>query len=712
MLQVLQHQKSGEIIVEELPIPQCFPGGLLVEIHNSLISAGTEKTSVDNAKSSLLERVKRQPEQVKLVMDFIKKEGIFSTLERVRTTLNSYKTLGYSASGIVLESDCEEFQPGDKVAVAGAGYANHSEICTIPKNLAVKLPDNVDFESASYTTVAAIALQGVRQADVRLGENIAVIGLGLIGQITVQLLAANGANVIGFDIDESTFSLAKKFGCTSVFPSSKEFAKEAIQKTTTYGFDSVIITASTSSNQPLELAIDLLRKKGKVIIVGAVSMNIAREVFYKKELELRIATSYGPGRYDPLYEEVGLDYPLGYVRWTENRNMEAIVELLSSNKLDFHSLTSHTFSINDAKKAYELITGENQEKYLGIVLNYNSRDGKYTKRIEFKKDFTRKNKVGIGIIGTGTFAQNYLLPAIKQTDSDFIGISDSSSLLSKNVSAKFGFKTAYSDGLELIENPDINLVFCASRHDSHFKFVNASLNAGKAVYVEKPLAVNLTELDEIESNINKTGGQLMVGFNRRFSESFISIKKFFEQRKMPMNMIYRVNAGQIPKNHWVQQPEQGGRIIGEACHFIDTLSFLCNSLPVEVFAQSVSSPSSELSNNDNVSINIKFADGSIGTIIYTSAGDSSLPKEYCEVFCEGKSATMNNFKEVILYRNSKSKILKFDGDKGIRKEIKFVVDAIKNGTQMPITPEELFATTKTTFLAIESLKSNKPLRIS
>lgn len=711
MLQVLQHQKSGEIIVEELPIPQCFPGGLLVEIHNSLISAGTEKTSVDNAKSSLLERVKRQPEQVKLVMDFIKKEGIFSTLERVRTTLNSYKTLGYSASGIVLESDCEEFQPGDKVAVAGAGYANHSEMCAIPKNLAVKLPENVDFESASYTTVAAIALQGVRQADVRLGENIAVIGLGLIGQITVQLLAANGANVIGFDIDESTFSLAKKFGCNSVFPSSKEFAKEAIQKTNTNGFDSVIITASTSSNQPLELAIDLLRKKGKVIIVGAVSMNIAREVFYKKELEFRIATSYGPGRYDPLYEEVGLDYPLGYVRWTENRNMEAIVELLSSNKLDFHSLTSHTFSINDAKKAYELITGENPEKYLGIVLNYSSRDAKYIQRVDFKKDFTRKNKIGIGIIGTGTFAQNYLLPAIKQTDCDFIGISDSSSLLSKNVSAKFGFKTAYSDGLELIENPEINLVFCASRHDSHFKFVNAALNAGKAVYVEKPLAVNQTELDEIESNINKSGGQLMVGFNRRFSESFVNIKKFFEQRKMPMNMIYRVNAGQIPKNHWVQQPEQGGRIIGEACHFIDTLSFLCNSLPVEVFAQSVSSPSSELSNNDNVSINIKFADGSIGTIIYSSAGDSSLPKEYCEVFSEGKSATMNNFKEVILYRNNRSKILKLDGDKGIRNEIKLVVDAIKNGTQMPISPEELFATTKTTFLAIESLKSNKPLRI-
>ncbi|OGU58503.1 MAG: hypothetical protein A2X64_01270 [Ignavibacteria bacterium GWF2_33_9] len=711
MLQVLQHQKTGEIIVEELPIPQCFPGGILVEIKNSLISAGTEKTSVDNAKASLLERVKRQPDQVKLVMDFIKKEGVFSTLERVRTKLNSYKSLGYSASGIVLESDCPEFSPGDRVAVAGAGYAIHSEVCAIPKNLAVKLTENVDFESASYTTVAAIALQGVRRAEVQLGENIAVIGLGLIGQITVQLLKANGANVVGFDIDESTFDNAIKFGCKSVFPSSKEYAKEALQQTNTNGFDSVIITASTSSNQPLELAIDLLRKKGKVIIVGAVSMNIARGVFYQKELDLRIATSYGPGRYDTLYEELGMDYPIGYVRWTENRNMDAIIELLAKNQLNFSALTTHNFHVKEAKSAYELISGEKSEKYLGIVLNYPERENKLITHLDFRTSSVKTGKLGIGFIGAGTFAQNYLLPAIRSNDVNFVGISNSTALSTKNTADKFGFKSAYTSGIELANNTDIDLIFCASRHDSHAKYVTEALKNNKHIYVEKPLAVNQTELEEIQEAYNNSQGSLMVGFNRRFSDSFQEIRKFFSQRKMPLNMIYRVNAGQIPKNHWVHLPEQGGRIIGEVCHFVDTLTFLAGSLPVEVFAFSSSAANQEISNFDNVSINLKFADGSIGTIIYTSTGDSGLPKEYCEVYAEGKTAIMNNFSSVQLFRAGKEKVLKFDGEKGIKNEIAKTCEAAKNGKNMPISPEEIFTTTRATFLAIESLKKGEPYKV-
>lgn len=711
MLQVLQHQKTGEIIVEDLPRPQCFPGGLLVEIKNSLISAGTEKTSVDNAKSSIIERVKRQPDQVKLVLDFVKKEGLFSTLERVKTKLNSYKTLGYSASGVVLESDCDEFLPGDKVAVAGAGYANHSEICSIPKNLAVKLPNNVDFESAAYTTVAAIALQGVRQAEVQLGENIAVIGLGLIGQITVQLLNTNGANIVGFDIDESTFDNSLKFGCKAVYPSNKEFIKEALQKTSINGFDSVIITASTSSNQPLEMAIDLLRKKGKVIIVGAVSMNIAREIFYKKELELRIATSYGPGRYDPLYEEIGLDYPIGYVRWTENRNMEAIVNLLSAKKLDFLSLTTHNFEIQNAKKAYDLISGEMNEKYLGIVLNYLPRENKYSSKIIFNKDIARKDKIGIGFIGAGSFAQNYLLPSIKRNNCDFIAISNSSSLSSKNVADKFNFKSAYSDGMEVISDSEVNLIFCASRHDSHFKFANSALKKNKSIFVEKPLVVNEEELEEIKKTYKESSGNLMVGFNRRFSESIIAVKEFFNQRKMPMNITYRVNAGQIPKTHWVQFPEQGGRIIGEVCHFIDTLTFLIGSLPVEVYAKSVSSTSPDLSCADNVSIMLSYSDGSIGTIIYSSAGDSSMSKEYCEVFCEGKSAIMNNFKTVQLFRGGKVKTMQFDGSKGIDNEINNTINAIREGKPMLITPEEIFSTTLATIFAVQSIKTGQLFRI-
>ncbi|HAW08946.1 MAG TPA: oxidoreductase, partial [Bacteroidetes bacterium] len=321
MLQIFQHQKTGEIVIEELPTPKCFPGGILVETQCSLISAGTEKTSVASAKLSLLERVIHQPEQVKLVLDFIKKEGVYSTAQRVMRQLDSYKGFGYSAAGIVVESDCEEFSVGDRVAIAGAGYANHAEINSVPKNLAVKIPETVGLDVAAFTTVATIALQGIRQAAPEIGENVAVIGLGLIGQITVQLLRAGGQSVVGFDIDENTFELAKQNGCQAVFPSSKEYIKDAIYKTQNLGFDKVIITASTSSDEPIELAIELARKRGIIVVVGAVPMNIQRGKFYQKELELKISTSYGPGRYDPFYEEVGRDYPYAYVRWTEQRNM-------------------------------------------------------------------------------------------------------------------------------------------------------------------------------------------------------------------------------------------------------------------------------------------------------------------------------------------------------------------------------------------------------
>lgn len=709
MLQLLQHQKTGEIIVEEIPAPKCFPNGILVELSHSLISAGTEKTSVDNAKASLLERARRQPDQVKLVLDFIKKEGIFATLERVRAKLDSYKTLGYSAAGVVIESDCDEFKVGDKVAVAGTGYANHSEICAIPKNLAVKLADNVSMEQAAYTTVASIALQGVRQAKTQIGENVAVIGLGLIGQITVQLLKINGANVIGFDIDESTFELARNLGCLNVYKSSKEFVKEAISNINSGGFDSVIITASANSNQPIELAIDLLRKRGKIIIVGAVPMNIPRDNFYRKELELLIATSYGPGRYDPMYEELGYDYPLPFVRWTENRNMQTIVDLLSQKKLNFDILTTHRFDIQEANKAYKLISGEVKEKYIGILLDYPKRERKNNSNVIINNKPISEQKVKIGFIGTGAFAQNYLLPALQKCDVEFVGIANSSSLTSMNVAKRFNFREAFSDGIQLIQKKDVDFVFCASKHNSHYYYVSEALKNQKPIYVEKPLAITQSELDQIAELYVQNNTPIMVGFNRRFSDSFLSIQKYFGVRKEPMNIIYRVNAGYIPKSSWIQQAEHGGRIIGEVCHFIDTLLFLTKAKPIEVFAYNVSSMQSDFSNNDNLSIVIKFSDGSVGTIIYTSAGDSSLPKEYCEIYCQGKVAIMDNFTKVYFYVGGKKRELKFDGEKGIKREIKTVIEAKKLGKEMPISFDEIYSTTKATFLILDSLKQGKPM---
>jgi len=711
MLQIFQHQKTGEIVIEELPTPKCFPGGILVETQCSLISAGTEKTSVDSAKLSLLERVIHQPEQVKLVLDFIKKEGVYSTAQRVMRQLDSYKGFGYSAAGIVVESDCEEFSVGDRVAIAGAGYANHAEINSVPKNLAVKIPETVGFDVAAFTTVATIALQGIRQAAPEIGENVAVIGLGLIGQITVQLLRAGGQSVVGFDIDESTFELAEQNGCQAVFPSSKEYIKDAIYKTQNLGFDKVIITASTSSDEPIELAIELARKRGIIVVVGAVPMNIQRGKFYQKELELKISTSYGPGRYDPFYEEVGVDYPYAYVRWTEQRNMQAIINLLASQKIDFSTLISHRYGIREASTAYSLISGKKKEPYIGIILEYPKSDMKFLNKITLKEFPKHTDKIGIGFIGAGSFSQNFLLPALKHNDVEFIGIMNSSPLSTLNVSKIFGFKNAYSSSSELLNNQDIDLIFCATRHNSHFKFVKEALLSNKPIFVEKPLCVNQNELDEIAKIYQETSARIMVGFNRQFSKPFKAIKDFFKYRKEPMNIIYRVNAGYIPKSHWVQYPENGGRIIGEVCHFINTMIFLTNSLPQSVFAQAVSSSNPELATADNITVNLKFRDGSVGALIYSSAGDPSIPKEYCEVFCENKTSIMENFTRLTLARAGKSKTLKFDGEKGIKNEIFETLNAYKNGLQMPISFEEIYYTTKTTFQIIESLKTNKILDI-
>lgn len=709
MLQVLQHQKTGEVIVEELPPPQCFPNGILVETKYSLISAGTEKTSVDNAKSSILQRVKRQPEQVKLVMDFIKKEGLFSTLDRVKAKLDSYKTMGYSAAGVVIESDCPEFSPGDKVAIAGAGYANHSEICAIPKNLAVKVPEEVDLEDAAYTTVAAIALQGVRIANPTLGDNVAVIGLGLIGQITVQLLKANGCNVVGFDIDQSTFDIAQKYGCLATFPSNRDYLKDAIAHTHTIGFDSVIITASTSSNQPVELAIDLLRKKGSIVVVGAVPMNAARDVFYRKELELKIATSYGPGRYDPIYEELGIDYPLGYVRWTENRNMQAIINFLANRSLDFKSLSTHRFPISNATDAYKIIAGEITEKYLGILIEYQEREAKFDKVIKSRELDSSLDNINIGFVGAGAFAQNQLLPPLKSEGVNFIALSNSSSLSSHNVAQRFGFAKQYSEGELVVADADVNMVFCATRHDSHAKYVKEAIKNHKPIFIEKPLCIDNDELYEILENYEEHNGKVMVGFNRRFSKPFRKLKEYFDQTKDPMNILYRVNAGLLPKDHWVQLPENGGRVVGEVCHFIDTMNYLTESLPTSVFAYSASTHKTDYSNFDNLTVVLKYSDGSVGTVVYSSMGDSAMPKEYCEIYCEGKSAIMDNFKTVKFYRAGKEYVHNYDGDKGIKSEIEEVIDCLKKGKSFPIPFSSIVATTKATFAAIESLKIGEPI---
>ncbi len=710
MLQVVQYQKDGSMLVEEFPSPSCIEGGILVKTYFSLISAGTEKASVDNAKGSLFDRARKQPDQVKLVLDTIKKEGLLNTIKRVQNKLDSYKSLGYSAAGIVVESDCSEFSPGDRVACAGAGYANHAEMISVPKNLAVKLPDNVSFEDAAYTTLGAIAMQGFRQAEPVLGETIAVIGLGLLGQITVQLLKSAGCRVIGLDINESLFEKARSFGADKTMLSSSENKDSILAFTRGMGCDSVIITASAKSNQPIELAMDICRKKGKVVVVGDVWMNIARGAFYLKEIDLRISCSYGPGRYDANYEQRGNDYPYAYVRWTENRNMQAFIDLISSGRMDVKSMTTHVVDIKDAVRAYDIIGGKIQEKYLGILLKYNPENVDTKKNIKVNT-YTAASKIKLGFIGAGGFASNYLLPPLKKSEVDFVAVSTATAVNAKQAARTFGFAEASTDSESIIRNKDTNCIFIASRHDSHAEFVRLSIENNKPVFVEKPLAINFEQLESIKSAVEKYSGRVMVGFNRRFSDSFKSIAEFFKNRSEPLAMTYRVNAGFIPKSHWVHEENQGGRIIGEVCHFIDTMVFLCGALPIKVSAECISSDNIEVNNNDNVIISLKFADGSIGNISYLANGDSSLPKEYCEVFCERSSAIMDNFTSVSLYRKSKKKILKFDGRKGINEEVEATINSIKNASSMPIPFDQLYATSRACLLAVESLKTGNAYEI-
>ena len=702
MLQVVQYQKNGEMSLTEVPAPLCKPGGVLVRTMSSLISAGTERTSVIGGQASLLERAKKQPEQVKLVLDTVKRDGLMATIDRVQAKLDSYKTLGYSASGIVIESQCEEFSPGDRVACAGAQYAHHAEFISVPKNLVAHIPDAVSFIDASYTTIGAIALQGIRQADIRLGETVAVIGLGLLGQLTVQMLKASGCRVIGLDINQDVFELSKKSGCDIVLPSSNESVSSILSYTRGIGTDAVIITASTDSEAPLQLSLQIARKKSPIVIVGAVPMNIPRSPFYEKELDLRISCSYGPGRYDTLYEEHGIDYPVGYVRWTEQRNMQAFIDMLEQQSVNVTMLTTHTFSLQHALHAYDIISGKNPEPHLGIALTY-SETALPTTLLTIKDIRPSLSKPRIGFIGAGSFAQSQLLPPLRSLGVECIGVSTSNPANALSVAQHFGFAHASTNSQELISHSDIQVLFCASRHDSHAQYVISAVEHGKPIFVEKPLCINRQELEIIREKVKAHNGQVMVGFNRRFSKPFIDIKKFFSERTSPMSILYRINAGAIPLASWIQDHKHGGRIIGEACHFIDCMVFLTGSRPVEVFARALSHESRHIAHHDSAHITIRFSDGSIGTVLYLANGDSSIDKEYCEVFAEGRSAIMNNFTNVSFASGKKSSTKSYNGKKGHAEEVTAFINAIKNGSELPLSFDEIVEVTEASIAAVESM---------
>lgn len=706
MLQVTQYQKTGEMLIEDLPSPVVRQGGVLVRNHFSLVSAGTERSSIETAQASLIGKAKKRPDLVKQVRDNVKREGLRATWEKVRTRLDNYAQLGYSSAGVVLESAVAEFKPGDRVACAGAGYASHAEIVFVPKNLIAKIPDAVDYDQAAFATLGAIAMQGVRQADVRVGENVAVVGLGLLGLISVQILKAAGCRVIGLDVSDANFDLAQSLGCDECAFSSPASLPKVASFTRGYGTDAVIITAATTSNEPVELAIDMARKRSTVVIVGAVRMDIPRNPFYQKELNLRISCSYGPGRYDGDYEERGRDYPIGFVRWTENRNMQAVLDLIAAGQLDVKALTSHVFPIKQALDAYTIITGKNKQRYLGILISYPN-SGARTVKVATRAAATAVDNPKVGFIGAGNFAQSYLLPALQKESVVFKGVLTANPVKAKSAAHKFGFEFCTGDADEVMRGADA--LFIASRHDSHARYVMQGLRAGKSIFVEKPLAVTLAELDDIKkAYLAANGPTLMVGFNRRFSAPFQDIKSFMSDVSEPLMIVYRVNAGFIAKDHWTQAPGQGGRIIGEACHFIDCMSFLTDALPASVYAESISSDNSQTTDEDNVSIIVKFRDGSVGTLIYLANGDKGVGKEYCQVSAGGRTAIMDNFTSVSLFHNGKRQRMKYNGGKGHRREIAAFMQAIRGRKDDTISFESLYATTLTTIKALDSLQNKTP----
>lgn len=714
MKQVIQNFKTGELYVDDVPMPSLNKGMVLVENKFSLISAGTERGTVKVGKANLIGKAKQRPDLVAQVLQNIKKEGLKATIDKVKTKLDSLKALGYSTSGVVMASMDTNgvFKVGDRVACAGQDYASHSEVVSIPQNLVVKIPDNVSFEDASYTTLGAIALQGVRQANPTLGENICVIGLGLLGQITTQLLKANGCNVFGIDLSPNLIELAKKSGAKEALLRGDSNLLSAIENFTNgYGFDKVIITAAAPSNDPIELSAVISRKKGQVIVVGAVKMDVPRDPdFYRKELELKMSCSYGPGRYDVSYEEDGQDYPYAYVRWTEQRNMEAFLDLISQGSLNLELLTTHTFDIIEAEKAYDIVLGKVSEPHIGILLKYSENSEK--KKTLFNVSSNPIKDINVGIIGAGSFAQSYLIPNAKSFGATLDTVVTSKGITSKNVAQKFGFNNSSSDAKDIFSNTDINTVFIATPHNSHASYVIEALKSNKNVFVEKPLAMNYDELEDVRKVYEDSNSHLMVGFNRRFAPVSVAIKKEFENIGEPKVINIRVNAGFIPKDHWTQNENLGGgRIIGEMCHFIDLMQYFTDSKPVKVYADCINSDNSEIKVDDNISITVKFADGSIGNLLYLANGDKSLPKELIEVFSGGKTGRIHDFRSGDFHKGNKMTKLKLSG-KGHKQEVNAFLASLKeNQSVTPISFESIYLTTKTTFKIIDSLNTGLPQTI-
>ena len=709
MKQVLQNLETGENFIVEAPAPQIKRGHLNIATNTTLISAGTERMLLNFGKASYIQKAKQQPEKVKQVLDKVKTDGLVTTYEAVKSKLAEPIPLGYCNVGKILQvgKDCDGFQVGDRVVSNGP----HADIVRVAKNLCAKVPDNVDDESASFTVLASIALQGIRLANPTLGESVVVTGTGLIGLVAVQLLRANGCRVLAIDFDDHKLQLAKQFGAEICNPAKGEDPVEAAMVFSRgRGVDGVIITASTKSSDPVSQAAQMSRKRGRIILVGVTGLELNRAEFYEKELSFQVSCSYGPGRYDPDYEESGQDYPIGFVRWTQQRNFEAILDMLSLGQLNVSDLITHRYLFEQAQEAYQTLTDDGQA--LGILLDYKQQQEaqRLVSSVALESEATfDSGKPVVGFIGAGNYASRMLIPAFKAAGAQLHSIATSGGVSGVIHGEKNNFAHATTDTEQMLANEEINTVAVVTRHSSHAGFVASALATGKNVFVEKPLAIDDEQLEQVSEafiaqNQRSQKGRLMVGFNRRFAPHVVKMKAMLDALKQPKSFVMTVNAGAIPKDHWTQNREVGGgRIIGEACHFIDLMRHLANSRIIDVIARCAKN-GAELE-EDIATITLTFEDGSFGSVHYFANGAAAFPKERIEAFCGGKILQLDNFRKLKGFGfKGFNEMNLWQQDKGHKACAEAFLKSISDGTDCPIPYEELMEVSKVTIEAAKQLE--------
>lgn len=705
MKQVLQNLKDGTTKLAEVPCPQVGAGQLLTRTSRSLISAGTERMLVDFGKANPIEKARQQPDKVRMVLNKIKTDGLMPTIEAVLNKLDQPLPLGYCNVGQVLEvgRGVEDFVLGDRVASNG----KHAEVVSVPVNLCARIPDVVSDEEAAFTVVGAIALQGIRLVQPSLGEAVVVTGLGLIGQITVQLLRAHGCRVLGIDFDPAKLEMARSFGAEVVNLGAGEDPVQTAERFSRgRGVDAVIVTAATKSSEPMHQAALMCRQRGRIVLVGVTGLSLSRDDFFKKELTFQVSCSYGPGRYDPNYEEKGQDYPVGFVRWTEQRNFEAVLDMMADGRMDVKPLISHRFTLEQTEAAYAVVGGS--EPSLGILLEYPSRNERPDTAVRestvslasFRPVAGVGRQVSVAFVGSGNYATAVLIPAFKEADARLRSVASSAGVSGVHAGKKYGIEETTTDTSRLFTDPEVDALVITTRHNSHARFVLQALEAGKHVFVEKPLCLTMAELNEIEAAHAGLAEQgkvplVMVGFNRRFAPQVDHIKMLLAGVSGPKSFVMTVNAGALPADHWTQDPDVGGgRIIGEACHFIDLLRFLAGS-PIATHSRLAMTSAK----GDTLSLQLGFADGSIGTVHYFANGCKAFPKERLEVFAAGRVLQLDNFRKLRGFSwPGFSKMNLWRQDKGQGACAKAFVDAVRQGGPAPIPFEEIIESSRVSIL--------------